>query len=690
MRAAPVQSVPPSDAGRQLRLILLLVGLLHLVGCPAEDTTPPTVEILTPVAGDTVSGIVPIRVKATDNRGVVQVQFLIDGNLLGIDSLPDQNVFALSWNAAGLAPGSARVVGCAALDRAGNRAAAEVEVFINPAAGTRHRGPITAPETWTAAGNPHVVEADLSVETRLALEPGVVVLVADRARITAGSRYPAAIVCRGQPDSGITITALSSSPGPGAWQGIELLSNCQPDSSVFEYCTIECGGGNGRALVSSDGARPALKNCVLRRGAGSGVVATRLGFNLFTNNVVSDCAGFPVSVDAGSVSTIGTNNNLTGNALRAIEVTGGRLTVSTNWPNRFLPYCVTSTVTVAGDSNPLLTIAPGCSLLFADSVRLRIGAGAPGGLAADGSYGRIVFGPFSPAPAPGSWRGIEFWERTDVNRTVLRFCRVEYAGLAGSAAVACYSAPITLTGCCISSGAGDGLLCTNCGFISLEYDTVVNCAGYPLRIGAAFVASLGAGNAFTGNGRDSILVLGGTITRNAQWRRHDVPYSVKGMVEVGSADEPVLTIDPGVRLCFTDSGLAVGRRYRATLTAVGLPDSIIFTGAVSVPGAWRGVELHAYADNRSRLFRCCLRYGGSSGRGILYVDSCVPSVLENEVAYSGSYCAYLWNTDLEADSLIAHNWLHDPAPGYDTVFEGGRTTTARPAGPRRLPAGRFR
>ncbi|MEO0077929.1 MAG: Ig-like domain-containing protein [candidate division WOR-3 bacterium] len=690
MRAASVQSGPSRDAGPQPRLILLLVLLLYLIGCPGEDNTPPTVGILTPLAGDTVSGIVPIRVKATDNRGVAQVQFLVDGKLIGIDSIPEQNVYALSWNAAGLAPGSTHVVGCAALDRAGNRAAAEVEVVVSPAAGTRHRGPIAAPETWTAAGNPHVVEADLSVETRLVLEPGVVVLVADRAVISAGSRYPAAIVCRGRPDSSIIITALSSNPGPGAWQGIELLSNCSPDSSVFEYCTVEYGGGNGRSLVYSDGARPVLKNCVLRHSAGSGVVATRRGFGLFTDNVVSDCAGFPVSVDAGSASTIGPNNNFTGNALRGIEVAGGRITVSTNWPNRFLPYCITSTVTVAGDSNPLLTIAAGCSLLFADSVRLRIGAGAPGGIAADGSYGRIVFGPLSSAPTPGSWRGIEFWEKTDISRTVLRFCQVEYAGIAGSAAVACYSAPVTLTGCCIRQGAGDGLVCINCGFSRLEYDTVVGCAGYPLRTGAAFVASLGVGNFFTGNGRDSILVLGGTITRNAQWRHHGVPYSIKGMVEVGSTDEPVLTIDPGVRLCFTDSGLAVGRRYPATLTAVGLPDSIVFTGAEAVPGFWRGVELHANADSRSRLFRCRLLYGGNSGRGILYVDSCVPNVRENEIAYSGSYCAYLWNTDLEGDSLIAHNWLHDPAPGYDTVFEGGQAATARPAGPRILPADRFR
>ncbi len=663
---------------------------MFFAGCPAEDTTPPVVEIITPSPGDTVLGIVPIRVRTTDNRGVVQVRFSVDGNLLGIDSAPDQNVLSLNWNSTGLAPGSAHVIRCEAWDRGGNRGVAEVGVYVSSAAGTRHRGPITAPETWTAAGNPHVIEADLAIETRLALEPGVVVFVADRAAIDVGSRFPAAIVCRGQPDSTIIITALSSTPVQGIWQGITLLGNCLPDSSVFEYCTIEYGGGNGRALVYSDGARPALRNCVLRHSAAVGVAARRLGFGAFTGNLVSDCAGFPVAVDAGSVSSIGANNNLTGNAQRGIEVTGGTVATSTEWPNRFVPYCITASVTVVGATNPLLTIAPGCSLLFADSARLRVGAGGAGGLAADGSYGPVVFRPLSSAPVPGAWRGIEFWEGTDATRTVLRFCHVEYAGFAGSAAVSCYSAPITLIGCRISASAGNGLQCTDCGFTRLEHDTVVNCAGYPLRIAAPFVASLGAGNSFAGNGRDSILVLGGTITRNAQWRRHDVPYLVRGMVEVGSAYEPTLTIDPGVRLCFADSGLAVGRRYGATLTAVGLPDSIVFTGSAAVPGTWRGVEFHPYTDNRSRLLRCRLLYGGGGGRGILYVDSCVPGIRENEIAYSSSYCAYLWNTDLEAESLLATNWLHDPAPGYDTVFEGGRKITARRVGPRRLPVGRSR
>ena len=56
-----------------------------------------------------------------------------------------------------------------------------------------------------------------------------------------------------------------------------------------------------------------------------------------------------------------------------------------------MPWYVLDDVTVAGTGNPVLTIAPACSLYFADSARLRVGLGLPGTLVADGAGGTIVF-----------------------------------------------------------------------------------------------------------------------------------------------------------------------------------------------------------------------------------------------------------------------------------------------------------
>src|SRR5207247_4013274 len=47
------------------------------------DTTPPTVAITAPAAGATVAGTVTVSASASDNVGVVGVQFKLDGASLG-------------------------------------------------------------------------------------------------------------------------------------------------------------------------------------------------------------------------------------------------------------------------------------------------------------------------------------------------------------------------------------------------------------------------------------------------------------------------------------------------------------------------------------------------------------------------------------------------------------------------------
>src|SRR5207249_7157472 len=49
------------------------------------DTTPPTVSITAPSAGATVAGTVTVSANASDNVGVVGVQFKLDGTNLGAE-----------------------------------------------------------------------------------------------------------------------------------------------------------------------------------------------------------------------------------------------------------------------------------------------------------------------------------------------------------------------------------------------------------------------------------------------------------------------------------------------------------------------------------------------------------------------------------------------------------------------------
>ncbi len=636
--------------------------MCFVLGCPGEDITPPEVSIIAPAEGDTLTSATTIRARATDNKRVASVDFYVDGVRIGSDSSPAGNVFECAWLGV-MRPGATDTLSCKAVDAAGNRSTSpSITVHISSAAGTHHSGTISSNETWTAAASPHVVDADLDVEATLTLQPGAAVLVADNATIAVGTRASAGIVARGRADSVITFSALKLAPGPGAWNGIQFRSQTTPGGSTLRHCLVEHAGSGG-ALVQCEAGRVAIDSSTFRSSSGSGVSASGTGLGSLFSSAFSACARFPVSVSPGLVSALGAGNTFSDNFRNAFEIPGGTVTATDTWPNLGFPYAITATVTVAESTNPLLYVAAGCSLLFADSARLRVGLGHPGALRVDGTYGRVVFS--SLAGASGRWHGLEFWEQTDPVHTILNFCTIEEAGAGNSAAITCYMAEVLLANMRISNNAGTGITCQSTGFARFENDTITGCGGFPLHIGAEYVSTIGNGNSFTGNAHDAIEVAGGTITANAQYRLQDVPYLVRQTIDVGSALDPALIIENGVELQF-DSGaaLAIGRSARASLQA----DSVTLTGAAARPGAWNGLELRRYALSTSRVQRCRLLYGGGASSGIVFIDSCLPALVGNEIAFSSNYCVFMQNTELDPDSVRARNWLHDWNPSFEDIY----------------------
>ena len=648
-----------------LLAFLASLTVVLLAGCPGEDITPPEVTIIAPADGDSLVGTTTIRARATDKGKVARVDFLVDAVRVGTDTSPAGQVFEYAWNLGVVRPGSPHTLSCSATDEAGNRGSSPaVTVYISSSAGTHHSGTITAAETWTAAENPHVIDSDLDVEAFLTIQPGAVVLVADGAAIGVGARSPAGLVARGRADSVIYFTALNSAPGPGAWGGIRFEANTVPDSSILRHCVVEYGGGGGY-LVRCEAGKVDIDSSELRSSSGSGVSASGSGLGSLSHSALSACARYPVSIGPGLVSALGTDNTFSDNSRNAVELTGGTVAATDTWPNLGVPYCITATVTVADGTNPLLSIAPGCSLLFADSAKLRVGLGKPGGLRADGTYGRVFFGPLAESPGPGQWPGIEFWEATDPIRTILNYCSIEGAGAGNSAAITCYSSEVFIANTRIAGNAGAGIYCQSAGFARFENDTITGCAGFPLHIAAQYVSTIGNGNSFAGNTHDAIEVTGGTITSNAQYRRQDVPYLVRQTIEVGSALEPTLILSTGVELQFDPgAALAIGRTARASLQA----DSVTLTAATVQPGAWNGLELHRYTTNTSRVERSRLLYGGGANYGILLIDSCVPVLDGNEIAFSSNYCVFMRNTELDPDTVRSQNWLHDWDPAFEDIY----------------------
>jgi hypothetical protein len=84
------------------------------------DTTPPTVSMSAPAAGAIVAGnAVPVSATASDNNGVVGVQFLLDGVALGAELTTAP--YTMSWNTTSV-PNGSHALSARARDAAGNTA----------------------------------------------------------------------------------------------------------------------------------------------------------------------------------------------------------------------------------------------------------------------------------------------------------------------------------------------------------------------------------------------------------------------------------------------------------------------------------------------------------------------------------------------------------------------------------------
>lgn len=98
---------------------------------PAADTTAPTVSVTAPTGGSTVSGTLNVTANASDNVGVVGVQFKVDGANLGTEDTTSP--YSRSWNTTALSNGS-HTVTAVARDAAGNtKTSATITVTVNNA-----------------------------------------------------------------------------------------------------------------------------------------------------------------------------------------------------------------------------------------------------------------------------------------------------------------------------------------------------------------------------------------------------------------------------------------------------------------------------------------------------------------------------------------------------------------------------
>ncbi len=118
---------------------------------PPPDTTPPSVAVTAPAAGTVVSGSVTLVATATDNVGVLGVQFKVDGANVGAEVTDPP--YYVTWNASAVADGT-HTITAVARDTSNSATSSPVSVTVSNATATSPSriGQWSASSAWPMVG----------------------------------------------------------------------------------------------------------------------------------------------------------------------------------------------------------------------------------------------------------------------------------------------------------------------------------------------------------------------------------------------------------------------------------------------------------------------------------------------------------------------------------------------------------
>jgi Malectin domain/Domain of unknown function (DUF1929)/Bacterial Ig-like domain/Bacterial Ig domain len=222
------------------------------------DTTPPTVSLTAPANGATVSGSTTVSANASDDVGVVGVQFKLDGSNLGAEDTTSP--YSVTWDTTAVANGS-HTLTAVARDAAGHTTTATTasvtvsntapppatflfgDQTVEPSSDFNPAGVAEAFRT-TAANGGTATEIDVYVDTGSSATALVAGLYADNAN------HPGALLAQG----------TLSAPKSAAWNAVKIPSTAITNGSSYWIGLLGTGGqlkfrdrccGTGSAVEAS-------------------------------------------------------------------------------------------------------------------------------------------------------------------------------------------------------------------------------------------------------------------------------------------------------------------------------------------------------------------------------------------------------------------------------------------------------
>jgi parallel beta-helix repeat protein len=355
-------------------------------------------------------------------------------------------------------------------------------------AATLHSGSITSDETWTPAGNPHIINGLTGVTNgaTLTIEPGVEVRFNENATNPsliighAGEDDPSGrLIAQGTESQKIIFTSNAASPQPGDWSHILFWASAS-DDSIIEHAVLEYGGSHG--MIDIDSSNPTIRNCIIRYGSlgiysyhsTSEISGCRFeenegyGINIIQSSPVLDAnefinnGSYPIAITIGTGGrpepVIYGTNTFSGNNPDQIYFDVYHISYNTTLRYLGIPYFFTGLTVV--NNGATLTIEPGVEVRFnqdATNPRLVIGqsGGTGGKLIAQGTPSqKITFTSNAASPQPGDWAAINFNESAS-DDSIIEYAILEYGGSDGIIHIV--SSNPTIRNCVLRNSIDDGI-----------------------------------------------------------------------------------------------------------------------------------------------------------------------------------------------------------------------------------------
>ncbi len=265
------------------------------VSNPVPDTTAPAVSVTAPTNGSVVTGTVSLTANATDNVGVVGVQFRVNGTNVGSEDTTAP--YSVSWNTSSIAIGS-HTITAIARDAAGNQATSStITVNVsNPVPDT------TLPTvSMTAPTNGSTVSGTVSITANAADNIGVVGvqfrvngvnLGAEDASAPYSASWNTSSLANGQ----YTIVAIARDAAGNTTESSPITLTVNNVASTTSYTstvyTVRTGsyvGGNAASFASDD------NNYFEARSSTSGITRT-MNLDTAVENVTGTISRLDYSV----------------------------------------------------------------------------------------------------------------------------------------------------------------------------------------------------------------------------------------------------------------------------------------------------------------------------------------------------------------------------------------------------------